>query len=64
MTNQKIYAANAWMHSYIFWLLSRSGCSSPSTKEPMNHQLKKRVIATLLIVTGPQVRVNPQAPVR
>ena len=30
---RKHYAAHAWHHSIHAWLLSRSSCSSPSTKE-------------------------------
>ena len=30
---QKIYATHAWHTSILVWLLGRSSCSSPSTKE-------------------------------
>ena len=33
MTNPQKYALHAWQHSMLVWLLGRSICTSPSTKE-------------------------------
>ena len=33
MTNRKKYVALAWKHSMLVWLLGRSSCSSPTSRE-------------------------------